>query len=172
MNHRLWEAYDTRANHDVPRFSAALDFSISILDISGHVTCTLVVLLSNVRETLHSMRADELSGLLSLSLSLSMCFSQDLSVLPQTLPPFLQQTRGKQGGTTRHGTPWCACQMRVQRRSRTVVDRPRCRPISLLGFVLIGCLPSMSIKSLSDSIPWKPEFECRITSLKAMFLRR
>ena len=78
MNHRLWEAYDTRANHDVPRFSAALDFSISILDISGHVTCTLVVLLSNVRETLHSMRVDELSGLLSLSLSFDVFLSGSL----------------------------------------------------------------------------------------------
>lgn len=85
MNHRLWEAYDTRANHDVPRFSAALDFSISILDISGHVTYTLVVLLSNVRETLHSMRVDELSGLLSLSLSLFRCVSLRIS------PSFLKR---------------------------------------------------------------------------------
>lgn len=72
MNRNPWKARDTRADHDVPWFSAALDFSISILDISCLVTCTLVVLLSNVRETSHVVwhacgRAKRI--ILSLSLS-------------------------------------------------------------------------------------------------------
>ena len=120
MNHGPWEACDTRADHDVPWFSAALDFSISILNISCLVTCTPVVLLSNVRETSHVVwhacrRAKRI--ILSLSLSLypspslslslcSICFSQNIFFLPESLSPFLPHTRGKQDGATRHTGPF------------------------------------------------------------------
>lgn len=110
MNHNPWEACDTRADHDVPWFSTALDFSISILNISCLVTCTPVVLVSNVRETSHVVwhacgRAKRI--ILSLSLR-SVCFSQNIFFLPQSLSPFLPHTRGKQGGATRHTGPFSA----------------------------------------------------------------
>lgn len=110
MNHSPWEACDTRADHDVPWFSAALDFSISILNISCLVTCTPVVLLSNVRETSHVVwhacrRAKRIIPSLSLSLC-SVCLSQNIFFLPRSLSPFLPHTRGKQDGATRHTGPF------------------------------------------------------------------
>lgn len=175
MNHGPWEACDTRADHDVPWFSAALDFSISILNISCLVTCTPVVLLSNVRETSHVVwhacrRAKRIilslspSLLPSLSLSLSVPYAS-LKTSSSFLNRCLRSSRTLVGNKTvrRVTQDPLVC---VSNACTTSFTHRRWSLSMQANFAAwlcpIGRLSPTSIKSLPDTILWKPEFECRV----------
>lgn len=165
MNRNPWKACDTRADHDVPWFSAALDFSISILDISCLVTCTLVVLLSNVRETSHVVwhacgRAKRI--ILSLSLSVP-CASlkTSSSFLDRCLRSSHTLVGNKAARRVTQDPLVCvsiACRTSFTHRGWSLSMQAN----FAAWLCPIGRLSSTSIKSLPDSILWKPEFECRV----------
>lgn len=181
MNHSPWEACDTRADHDVPWFSAALDFSISILNISCLVTCTPVVLLSNVRETSHVVwhacrRAKRIIPSLSLSLFVPYASLKTSSSFLDRCPRSSHTLVGNK--TVRRVTQDpLVC---VSNACTTPFTHRRWSLSMQANFAAwlcpIGRLSSTSIKSLPDTILWKPEFECRvrgsIKSEHALFIRR
>lgn len=179
MNHNPWEACDTRADHDVPWFSTALDFSISILNISCLVTCTPVVLVSNVRETSHVVwhacgRAKRI--ILSLSLSVPCASLKTSSSFLNRCLRFSHILVGNKAVRRVTQDPL----VRVSNACTTSFTHRRWSLSVQANFAAwlcpIGYLSSTSIKSLSDTILWKPEFERRvrgsIKSERALFIDR
>ena len=104
---------------------------------------------------MYGMRAGELSGLFPLSLSLDMFLSESLLPCSTVVPVPLAESWETRRCDASRGPLVCVSNAYVQRCSRSVVDHPRCRPISLLGFVRIEYSSLTSIRSRPrlDPIP-------------------